>query len=448
MLSKENDSNLLEDLIDNKEEVVSVEGYYSQEHIKNCLNEGEKMMVEEKPHLINPSVDNLSKLSKIRRSNAFVRMFHSMNEGSLRGVALLFVRLTFGVGILTLPFYMKQFGCLFGVLVLFLTGYVNYLMYSFLAEVGNEDGAQDFLVLVKRFTPRSIHLVFKYTFLLDLMSMIIFFTILLYNIFGYLMAFTGLVPDEWFENKAQYKYKEFSKPMFLVRGIYLLVSFLFLLPFMFKKSLGALKTISNYYLTVLMCFVLFIVIEMAFFRVNLEKRKDFKVDYVISKPKVEWIEYFFAVLLSYYSQTYFFAIRNELMHPTTKRLKKLSLYSVLMMFLFFTVLCTVCYICLGNVNMPDLIVLRTPYPGKPFWSEICFRIFITIFFIMSLISFPLYNPSVRDFIYSEFEFEKTRRNWILISALPFVLGAFICFVYPSIIGAWNFFGITVYNFNG
>ena len=48
------------------------------------------------------------------------RIFRPINVGSLRGVVLLWVRMTMGVGILTLPALLSSFGILGGIIALFL----------------------------------------------------------------------------------------------------------------------------------------------------------------------------------------------------------------------------------------------------------------------------------------------------------------------------------------
>ena len=319
------DSNKLEGFLEDleEEESISVSNIESLK-LKPELLSNEKIMIKQKDHLVQPSNDELSRLESIRKSGVFVRMFHKMSEGSMRGVTLLFIRLCVGVGILTLPYYMKVFGGLVGFIMLILAAIVNYVMYCLLIDVGNQSGIQDFLILTKRYTPVPIQKLFKLTYLFDLLSSILFYMIMVYNMFEYLVSFTGLAPESWYKSKDNRNFKTYHPPVVLMRFIYNVISIIVLLPFIFKKDLGALKTITNYYLLVLIVLCIFIFIEMGFFRINLSKLSNFKVDYISTEPTGEWLESFFGIMLAYYAQQYFFSIRNELMHPTTKRLKKTS----------------------------------------------------------------------------------------------------------------------------
>lgn len=403
---------------------------------------------EVKPHLVKPSKEKLERLLKIRKYNRFKKMFHSVHEGSLRKIVLLMVRMTVGVGILTLPYYVKEFGGLIGVLFLLLAAAISYMVYAFLIDVSNETGIYDYVLLSKRYCNDNIRKLFRFTYLIDLISMPILITILSWNILEYLMAMTGLAKDEWIIDHDNMTFNEYNKELLLIRLAYCVVIFFIILPLLFKKDLATLQSISNVFLFFLLFLLFIILIEMPFFRKNLKDTSNFKVNYISAKPKIQWIECFFSVLLSFYCQPYYFAIRNELMHPTKKRLKKLVGTSMVTIVTFFILIGFVCYLCLGDNYTPDIVILRKAYAGKSKWSEVLFQIAIGCFFLISVVSMPIFNPPIRDYILVEFKFAKTRRNFVIWSILPFLLACVICFVYPTIIGVFNFFSTTVFNFNG
>jgi amino acid permease len=299
------------------------------------LKTGEEIMVKQKSHLVQPSFENLSKLQEIRNSNIFFRIFHKMSEGSMRGVTFIFMRLCIGVGVLTLPYYMRTYGGLVGALIFVLAAYVNYLMYAFLIDVGNKTGIHDYVILTKRYTSVLVQKLFKFTYLFDLISTVFFTQIIVYNMFEYLLAFTNLPPDDWYQDKQMLKFKTYYGPVFLMRLGYNVVSVLLLLPFLFKPDLGALASLNNNYLVVLIVLCLFIFVEMGFFRMNLQKMPNFNVDYLVAQPSPDWLGSFFGVMLAFYAQQYFFSIRKELMHPTTKRLKKTSMLTMSFLCLLF-----------------------------------------------------------------------------------------------------------------
>ena len=138
------------------------------------------------------------------------------------------------------------------------------------------------------------------------------------------------------------------------------------------------------------------------------------------------------------------------MHPTKKRLKKMIGMSMGVVLFFFVLIGFVCYICLGDKYTPSLVILRKAYEGKSKWSEYLFQIAIFLFFCVSIMSMPLFNPPIRDYIMVEFKFNRYKSAFYyrLWSVLPFLLASLICLAYPSIIGVFNFFSTTVFNFNG
>jgi hypothetical protein len=101
---------------------------------------------------------------------------------------------------------------------------------------------------------------------------------------------------------------------------------------MFKEDLGALRTVTNFYLGAWMLLCAFIFIEMGYFRSHLQSEPDFNVNYLVSPISFEWLQSFFGVMSTFYAQQYFFSIRKELMYPTTRRLRKTTLISMSSLF--------------------------------------------------------------------------------------------------------------------
>lgn len=405
-------------------------------------------VVESKPHLVFPSRAGLRRLLKIRGYNKFRRLFHSMHEGSLRRNVLLMVRMTVGVGILTLPVYLKELGGLMGIFFLLMAAVFSYMFYSFLVDVSNETGIYDFVLLINTLCSKPMQKIFRYSYFLDIFTMPILITILSWNIFEYLLVFMGFAHDDWFKNKDNFTFNEYHPQVLVIRLIYCVVIYLVMLPLMFKKDLGTLQKFGNLFLFFLLVLLVIIFAEMPFFEIHLRDLGKLDVQYFTKTPNFKWLYTFFSIMLSFYCQPYYFGIRNELAHPTKRRLKKVVGYSMSVVVLFFVLVAFICYICLGEEFTPQLVILRTPYDGKPRWSEILFHVGVFLFFLVNIISMPLFNPPIRDYLLVEFKFEKNRRNYVLFSIIPYFLVCVFCFAYPSIIGIFNFLGISVFNFNG
>ena len=52
-----------------------------------------------------------------------------MDSGSMRGVIIMWVRMTLGIGILTLPKYVMVYGAVLGVIFIFIAALINYWAY-------------------------------------------------------------------------------------------------------------------------------------------------------------------------------------------------------------------------------------------------------------------------------------------------------------------------------
>ena len=73
-----------------------------EEESNNTLRVHNKKNIKE-GSLSNATKSQIARLSTIRKKNLLKRIFRKIKKGSLRYVVLLWIRMTVGVGILTLP---------------------------------------------------------------------------------------------------------------------------------------------------------------------------------------------------------------------------------------------------------------------------------------------------------------------------------------------------------
>ena len=84
--------------------------------------------------LSNPDPKKLSWLRWVRSKNFLIRLFRPVRKGSLRGVVLLWIRMTVGVGILTLPVLLSNFGLVSGILALGFGAFLCHFCYKAIFE--------------------------------------------------------------------------------------------------------------------------------------------------------------------------------------------------------------------------------------------------------------------------------------------------------------------------
>lgn len=97
---------------------------------------------------------------------------------------------------------------------------------------------------------------------------------------------------------------------------------------------------------------------------------------------------------------------------------------------------------------PELLILRKPYAKKPVWSEQVFLVLLFVYLVFLVLSLPIFNVALRDYIFDELKLTNTSRNYAMVSVFPFVASIVVCTLFPQIIFLWDFLGYTVYNFNG
>jgi len=92
------------------------------------------------PEISNTWKSQIESIQEIQNLGFLKRVFRTLNTGSMRGVVLMWVRMTLGIGILTLPFYIKTYGANLGLIILILSALINYYTYVYIFEASYYTG--------------------------------------------------------------------------------------------------------------------------------------------------------------------------------------------------------------------------------------------------------------------------------------------------------------------
>lgn len=397
------------------------------------------------------TVEQIENLENIRNLPFYKRIFRRLKTGSLRGVIIMWIRMTLGIGILTLPNYVKVYGAITGGTLIILSALINYLAYIFIFQSTYRTGKTTYPDLIKTLLGNGFHKIFQFTFMADVCSTVMIYSIISWNLFEYIIYFFKIGEShygEWIANLDTLEFREDNGTVMLVRYLFFAIVFVITIPFFLKKSLDSLQWVTILFLSVLGMLVIDIFVELPFFA-SAYSNLEINTDVVYFKtPSYNWAENIFGLLICYYVQPFIFSLRGELLLPSLRRTKKIARLSVFFECLLFFLLGFFGYYILGDKFTPSLFILRKPYPNKNFYSEKIFQFFISLFFILNTFGLAMYNSSVRDFLATYIDIERSRKNYILVSLLPFFLICLCAAIYPNIKGTLNFFGFTVYNFNG
>lgn len=395
------------------------------------------------------SPENLDRLNDVRALPVMDRIFRKMDSGSLRGVIIMWIRMTLGIGILTLPFYVKQYGVFTGIFVIAFAALINFFAYKFIFEASDITQQKNYPDLIEALLGKSFLNVFRITYMLDITSTMMIYCIVSWNLLEYMIYFFNIGQEhwsEWFSDLDTLQFNEMNPTVFKIRGVFFYSMFLITIPLFLKKNLESLQKVTIGYLFALFILVIIILIEVPFFR-SAYQGQDIGFHF-IKLPNYNWIECFLGLCVSFYVQPFIFSLRGELLLPTLKRTKKIAKISVIIETILFTILGFCGYFALGDLYTPKLFILRKPYEGKDKVSELIFRCAIGLFFVLNTLGLAMYNPSLRDYLYPFLSMKNEKLKYILVSLMPFFVICTLAFVYPYVVDVTNFFGITVYNFNG
>ena len=152
------------------------------------------------------------------------------------------------------------------------------------------------------------------------------------------------------------------------------------------------------------------------------------------------------MMFCYNLQIYALDIKNELLYPSTKRLNKINYLATLFEFLICASVSLTTYICLGDEFTPKLIVLRNPGILKNTFADYIVRILIVIFFLLLVVSLPVFNPSTRNYLMDFFK-KKSEYYFKIFSLLPLLIVCVFSIIFPFIINILDLFGTTVFSYD-
>ena len=365
----------------------------------------------------------------------------------MRGIILTWIRINLGIGILTLPFFVQRVGVFYGVVMLFLAAVFTYFCNAFLFEAMHKGKIEDYHSLVAFFLPKWIGHVFKWTLFIDLFSVVIVYMVFSWNQLEFLMFSCHLYKQQWIKDEEKILYYEYSSWVFFIRFAFFTLQFVVLIPFLLKKSLDSLQKITFLYLFVILGLMTFIIVQGLEYRNHYIQNNNWEIK-ILKEPKTFFATNFFSIIISYYIQPFVLSLKQSLMNPTLKRLKKVAFYSVFGNFLIFLFFSCYCYFCFGDKEMVKIITLRKKLDETSDLFEYFFRFLILCYLIFNSIGVALFNLTFRQYILEKFNFFNKKFMFYFGSLSALLFGCIVALLLPDVIEVFKYFGITIYNFDG
>ena len=347
----------------------------------------------------NPSQSMLDNLENTRNLPFFKRLFKNLGPGSLRAAVINFVRMTTGVGIMALPFYLSKFGVILGVFLFLIAGCLTYNAFIFNFEAQKESKKKQMDEVVAYFLPSWVVKIFRVTICMDLIIPPMVYVVMGWNIFIYLLFIFGKYQEKWIIDPYKLLFHDYDPSLFMVRAIFLNIIYILMIPLFLKRSLESLKFLSICFLAVFLLLILTVFIQAPFFYKEYHNSENIseQTDYFLFKNinNLSFIGYGFSILLAFYGQPYVLTIRNQVLNPTMRRLRKITRINITCNLILYISFAIVGYIVWGEKYTPSLIILRKSIESGPV-LEIFFKIILIIFFILVFAGIASFNPTLRE----------------------------------------------------
>ena len=358
----------------------------------------------------------------------------------------MFLRLTLGAGIFTLPYYVGKFGYIMGLFFILLAGLLSIQSYFEIIDASHESKMNSYFEIIQHYLGDKFVTIFKFTYFLDLSSTPICSMIVIYSLMKLLLGVLKIAKLEWIKDEYKGDWNEDMYEVQLVRAGFFSLFYLVSVPFFLKKNLYFLQKVNFLILISLVLLMVYTIAELPFFGVALN---ELTTKVPIKKFQINWFENIFALLMAFYAQPFMFTLKEQLLYPTPERMKKTILITMIGEISIFILIGFVGYFCLGDKYTPDFVYQRQPYANKNAISELVFHILMVVFFLCVILGLAIYNPTIRDYFYDIFNFKKDSKiTYYLVSLVPFAFFSLFCFLKPDITFVLNISGVTFSNFNG
>lgn len=369
--------------------------------VRPLIDNNKKRKLPKKFSYSNPNNEMIENLNKKRNEGFFKRNFAPLKGGSLRAVVLYWVRMTTGIGVMALPFYMMELGLVICSVTILLAATLSYFSFKYIFNAQYYTGKKDIVNIAKEFLPPWLVTLYSYTLIFDCMSCIQVYIIVSWNLFCYFLYVFGLAKDNWIIDKEKVLFDEYNPEVWVIRVIFLHIIYFACIPLLLKRDLEKLKIVSILFIIFLAFVILMLFIQLPFFYNEYhDQAKPEKLTTVaLWKPfwNLKFFSYLFSIILSFYVQPFVMTLRKELLVPSMARLKKVARLSVGIECVLFITLGLICYYVFGDKYTTNLIILRK-HLDSYIGLEWVFRIFLFGFFILNTIGIPTYNIGLRNMI--------------------------------------------------
>lgn len=389
------------------------------------------------------------RLDNIRKLDWKHRIFRPMGHGSMRRLIIMWVAMCMGTGNLTLPYYFSSLGIIPAITLLLFTCFLNLKMCIFINEMAMASNSTNFYVLVERAVPKPFFMIFKYTIFIDILMTMMSGSVVVWNMFEYIMFSFGVGKahyKEWITDFDHFEVNEYHPTIIIIRGVFYLTVYVILVRFFFKRSLGPLGVFLQLSMCSTLAVVLFTMIDVPFFRRGY-KNEDLGI-HLIKPISNDWFNGFFGFCFCYYIQPYMLSLRSELSLPTPYRVKKTMAYGFGAQALLYCLLGLSAYISLGDKYTPSIITTRKAYENRnPIWEGV-FRLITISYFISNAMCLASYSPTLKVCMRAFLKIKSKNRRRFVLSTVPFTVSCLFSFLYPHITSIINICGATLYNYNG
>ena len=123
------------------------------------------------------------KLQKIRKMGFFKRNFRKIENGSLRGTIITWIRIAMGIGVFAIPYFVSLVGMTTGLIFVILAAVINYSTFLIIFEASEHTNLQTYPDIVRHLFGDTVFKFFRITMFMEYLSVTLLYALASWSLF-------------------------------------------------------------------------------------------------------------------------------------------------------------------------------------------------------------------------------------------------------------------------
>ena len=386
------------------------------------------------PQLIT-SEHMLTEIEKSKEDGICSELLSPIQKGDMRNSIVTFLTACVGAGVLSVPQIFSFYGIILSVFLCGLCAFFNYESYKVIDQAMIMSGRRGYGNLCSYYFGERWAKVCNIGIMTVLFVVSCIYASITWNFLENMLGNNGIVSLPISDpNTGQIQ--EYASKTIIVRAVSMVVVAALCFPLLLFRQLSALRYVTGGIMIVI-CYIFLITLIQTPGSIKHYQNKDsYHIDIFPPEFTMNWISGIGALSMSFSCQPVYFYIRNEMIHKTRQRTKRIYKIGLLIEFTIYVLFGLCGYLSLGKNNVPVIFTQRISVFEKDILMSIARWVFCPLIALHVLLPFI----TLRESIIQYNNIKRTKKNVFLLSLVLTIFVFALPVIYPDVLSLMGIFG--------